>query len=156
MTRFVAIEGTHFSSETKQIDRFRDEHFFLSNMYPAMVDGFPSLEHAYVLAKIGYHHEPAIRSIDNPKKVKTYGKGFPVVEGWNTNKDTVMYRLVSKKFEHPELKPLLAQTGMAKLIEGNNWGDTYFGECPIGNGHNVLGNILMIVRYEIQHGNFIA
>jgi predicted NAD-dependent protein-ADP-ribosyltransferase YbiA (DUF1768 family) len=36
-----------------------------------------------------------------------------------------------------------------ELIEGNTWGDKYWGQCPIGNGRNELGKILMAIRDDI-------
>lgn len=36
-------------------------------------------------------------------------------------------------------------TGDAELIEGNNWGDTFWGVCN-GRGENMLGKLLMEIR----------
>lgn len=41
----------------------------------------------------------------------------------------------------------LIKTGDAELIEGNWWGDKYWGMCN-GEGMNKLGKILMQVRKE--------
>lgn len=43
---------------------------------------------------------------------------------------------------------MLINTGDAELIEGNSWGDTFWGECN-GIGENNLGKILMKIRKEI-------
>ena len=43
----------------------------------------------------------------------------------------------------------LINTGDAILIEGNTWGDTYWGVCD-GVGENRLGKLLMEVREECK------
>jgi predicted NAD-dependent protein-ADP-ribosyltransferase YbiA (DUF1768 family) len=43
----------------------------------------------------------------------------------------------------------LLETGDAELIEGNDWGDTFWGVCG-GKGNNFLGKLLMEVRKELR------
>jgi hypothetical protein len=45
----------------------------------------------------------------------------------------------------------LIQTGDAYLIEGNTWGDQYWGVCD-GQGLNSLGLLLMETRLVLQAG----
>lgn len=40
---------------------------------------------------------------------------------------------------------MLKATGEQQIIEGNTWGDTYWGTCN-DVGHNHLGKILMKIR----------
>jgi len=40
---------------------------------------------------------------------------------------------------------MLLQTGDEELIEGNKWGDRFWGVCK-GKGKNNLGKILMKIR----------
>jgi predicted NAD-dependent protein-ADP-ribosyltransferase YbiA (DUF1768 family) len=40
---------------------------------------------------------------------------------------------------------MLVSTDDRELIEGNTWGDTYWGVCG-GRGKNMLGKLLMEVR----------
>ena len=40
-------------------------------------------------------------------------------------------------------------TGDRVLVEGNDWGDTYWGMCN-GEGKNYLGKMLMSIREEIK------
>ena len=62
-----------------------------------------------------------------------------------------MYEIVLAKFSQNEyLKRRLLETGNALLIEGNDWGDTYWGVCN-GRGKNKLGKILMRVRTELAN-----
>lgn len=47
------------------------------------------------------------------------------------------------------MRARLLETGDAMLIEGNTWGDTFWGVCN-GQGLNVLGNLLMEIRQELR------
>ena len=53
------------------------------------------------------------------------------------------------KFSIPELRTKLLETDDAELIEGNTWGDTYWGTCS-GIGQNHLGKLLMKTRFKIR------
>lgn len=44
---------------------------------------------------------------------------------------------------------MLLKTGDEELVEGNTWGDTFWGVCK-GKGRNELGKILMKVREEFR------
>ena len=56
-----------------------------------------------------------------------------------------MASLLFAKFAQPELRKLLCETGDADLVEGNTWGDKFWGVCE-GKGKNMLGLLLMQVR----------
>lgn len=59
---------------------------------------------------------------------------------------SLMYDVIEQKFlQNPVLMQKLIKTKDAKLIEGNTWGDRYWGMCN-GVGENKLGEILMMVR----------
>ena len=60
-----------------------------------------------------------------------------------------MKELLKKKFENPQFRKLLLDTYPHELIEGNNWGDTYWGKCN-GHGKNMLGTLLMQIRSELR------
>lgn len=61
-----------------------------------------------------------------------------------------MRRLVWRKFtDDPYLAELLLATGDEELVEGNVWGDTFWGVCE-GKGENWLGKILMDIRKELR------
>jgi predicted NAD-dependent protein-ADP-ribosyltransferase YbiA (DUF1768 family) len=65
-----------------------------------------------------------------------------------------MYGLVYLKFaNHPELLKQLLATGDEELVEGNGWGDRFWGKVD-DIGENNLGKILMGVRRELgeNHG----
>ena len=62
-----------------------------------------------------------------------------------------MRQLLMTKFAWPGEQDLLLKTGTAELIEGNWWGDTFWGVFN-GAGQNHLGRLLMEVRefYDLQ------
>ena len=53
------------------------------------------------------------------------------------------------KFNIPELKQKLLETGNTELVEGNTWGDTFWGVYNV-EGENILGRLLMKVREELK------
>jgi predicted NAD-dependent protein-ADP-ribosyltransferase YbiA (DUF1768 family) len=65
--------------------------------------------------------------------------------GWDTLRVVFMRDLVRQKFEDHALATMLDATGVRQLVEGNTWGDTFWGVSG-GRGRNMLGEILMEVR----------
>lgn len=145
-----------------KIDRFDGEYRFLSNFWPAtcwLRDGlgdYPSVEHAYQAAKTtDLEWRKRIRSAESPGEAKRLGRQLPLRADWEKIKLDVMFSLVWQKFAcglgNPLPEKLLA-TGDAELIEGNWWGDTFWGVCR-GKGENHLGKILMEVRRILRTEN---
>lgn len=132
------------------ITSFSGEYRFLSNFWPVNITGilagrsFPSVEHAYVASKStdSIIHDRLSCSNMTAAQAKSLGRTLDIRPDWDDVKFTVMCVLVRKKFEYPELAKLLLATGDRPLIEGNTWGDVYWGQCPIGKGQNNLGKIL--------------
>lgn len=136
------------------IDQFNGPYRFLSNFWPAVVklDGldYQAVEIAYVAAKT---LDPVARTFIRGMRAgeaKRFGKGLVLRPDWEDAKLGIMRDLVTQKFRHRELGAQLLATWPRKLIEGNNWGDTYWGVCG-GLGHNHLGKILMDVREGLRH-----
>ena len=78
-------------------------------------------------------------------KAKRAGRSLHLREDWEVVKDSIMEEFIYQKFSKKEFKDKLLATGLATLIEGNTWNDTYWGVCN-GAGFNRLGKILMKVR----------
>ena len=75
---------------------------------------------------------------------------MPKRDNWSRIKNDVMLKLLRRKFvSGSHYATLLLDTGGAELIEGNTWGDTYWGVCD-GVGENHLGKLLMLVRDELS------
>lgn len=81
------------------------------------------------------------------RTAKRAGQRLALRPDWEQIKQAVMLNLQRQKYSYPELRTLLLATGNLELIEGNTWGDTYWGVCN-GVGDNWLGKILMQVRAE--------
>lgn len=57
-----------------------------------------------------------------------------------------MRAILESKFSDKQLYNLLLETKPRLLVEGNYWGDTFWGQCPVGVGENNLGKLLMEIR----------
>jgi ribA/ribD-fused uncharacterized protein len=131
------------------IDSFKGEYEFLSNFYPATVsyegEVYPSVEHAFQAAKT---LNPQMRlkiRLSNASGAKKLGRQLDLRADWETVKVDVMRELLKAKFSDPELRAKLKATGEEPLVEGNWWGDTFWGVCR-GQGDNHLGVLLMEIR----------
>jgi hypothetical protein len=59
-----------------------------------------------------------------------------------------------KKFSNPGLKSKLLETQDSILVEGNIWGDTFWGvDIRTNQGRNTLGILLMKLRDVIKNEN---
>ena len=139
----------------EKINEFKGEFRFLSNFWPCKVclDNveYPSVECAYQAAK---SLDPNVRKFflnASSAQAKQLGKMIAIRKDWNEVKVPIMYNLVWQKFSNDEtLRQKLLQTGSAELIEGNTWGDTFWGvDMRSGNGKNILGKILMETRANL-------
>lgn len=139
------------------ITSFTGRHWYLSNFYPCNVcyEGvvYPSSEHAFVAAKsTDMRDREYIATITTAGKAKQYGRRLTLRDGWNDIRVDIMTDIVRIKFDsNVDLQELLLSTGDKQLIEGNYWGDTFWGQCPVGTGENNLGKILMEIRNEKLH-----
>lgn len=108
-------------------------------------------EHAYAAAKCKTERDREfIRKCSTPGEAKRLARQVPIREDWDDIRLGVMYELVKEKFSrHKDLRDKLLATGQFPLIEGNRWGDTFWGVCR-GVGENNLGKILMRVRDELR------
>ena len=89
----------------------------------------------------------------NLSEAKRLGRRVRLRSDWEQVKYDVMLDVVRAKFnQHPDLAQKLLATGDEELVEGNDWGDTYWGVCN-GRGKNMLGKILMRVRAELRGEN---
>lgn len=137
-----------------KIDEFKGDFRFLSNFSPVEVkyDGnvYKSVEHAYQAAKtLDDNIRKTIREAETAGKAKKIGKNIPLREDWNDVKIDIMESLLREKFSKQLFKQLLKNTGDAELIEGNTWGDEFWGVYN-NYGHNHLGKLLMKIRNELK------
>ena len=140
----------------KTINKFKDDYEFLSNFYliPVMYNNilWITSEHAYQAAKTDNPIQiTEIANCQTPGKAKRLGKKVTMKSDWDQIKIGVMKSIVSNKFKNINLIDKLMETLGMKLIEGNIWHDSFWGDCKCPNcnnikGQNHLGKILMEIR----------
>ena len=120
------------------VQSFQGEYRFLSNFWYSDVHAIwnddrvkvPTIEHAFQAAKAMNRKDfDAICALPSPGNAKRYGRRVTLRSAWETVKLDVMESLLREKFSHPDLREKLLATGDAELVEGNTWGDIYWGVC---------------------------
>jgi len=138
-----------------KIDSFRGEFAFLSNFwYASFKHGkrtFMTVEHGYqALKAVDPKERIWVASAPTPLIAKRRGREIVLRKDWESVKLDIMYQLVLAKFvQNEDLAEKLLATGDAILVEGNDWGDRFWGKVD-GEGKNHLGKILMQVRKELR------
>ncbi len=140
------------------IESFFGKYRFLSNFYPSPIVGkndkeYPTVEHAFQAAKFpdGSSAHEQVRFAPTPGDAKRLGRTLgPPRADWDEIRVEVMRRLLRLKF-YPgsKLANKLEATGDAELVEGNTWGDQFWGVCG-GIGENWLGKLLMEHRSQLR------
>lgn len=135
------------------IGYFDGEHRWLSNFWPCRVEFegavYPSVENAYQAAK--FSPEARVMFVScKPYVAKRLGRSMPARADWDAVKVDVMRAALAEKFAPgTDLATQLLATGDVDLVEGNTWGDTFWGVCN-GKGHNHLGRLLMERRAQLH------
>jgi len=139
------------------INLFDGEYAFLSNFYYApfywqgllyyyVENAFQSFKTFDLIAR------EKIRLASKPGKAKRLGHKVVLRPDWAIVCRPIMFTFIWQKFtQNEELERLLLATGVKLLIEGNTWGDTYWGVCN-GVGQNWLGKLLMRARQDLREG----
>lgn len=168
MTIAATAPITSFRGQYRLLSNFADTPFWFTPP-----GGFAYVaatgEHAYQASKAG---TPAdrdwIAAAPTPGEAKHRGRGVQSLRpDWDQVKRQIMMQVILAKFgQHPPQAwpgagALLLATGNATLVEGNTWGDDYWGAVPAGKGtanlwvsadgacwagRNWLGRILMMTR----------
>ena len=153
---------TATTAPRRSISGFQDKYRSLSNFHPAPITfdleagdrsirvKAPTAEHAYQASKAAAVKDGlTVLNCATPGAAKRAGRRIRQRPDWATRKTAVMRRVVQAKFrQNSQLARQLLATGDAQLVEGNNWGDTFWGVYH-GRGQNRLGKILMNVRDEL-------
>lgn len=141
---------------TNTIDSFRGEYDFLSNFSRY---GFTDEKGTYWKTSEHYYqamkksNDPIYQAMVNvaksPGDAKRLGYGKQP-DNWHDISLDVMRKALRYKFDqNADIKQKLLDTGDSVLIEGNDWGDTFWGQVN-GKGHNMLGKLLMELRDEYR------
>lgn len=132
------------------IDSFRGEYRWLSNFHEQEIEFegmiYSTTEGAYQAAKfLDLEFRKKFQNV-RPGKAKRMGQKGELRPDWEDVKISIMFKINKLKFDADlELAEKLISTRGKYLIEGNNWGDTFWGVCD-GEGRNELGKILMEIR----------
>lgn len=139
------------------INSFRGEHSWLSNMHEIKIEinglVFKSVENAYQYGK-NTNDENWVQKCLNlsPREIKKASKNLDYDrKKFDYNKLSWMKRLLDIKFANDEMCIKLLSTGDENIVEGNMWGDRFWGvdvtiQPNIGENH--LGRLLMKIRDE--------
>lgn len=143
-----------------RITSFSGPYHCLSNFYPLKEfvyfanEEYPTVEHAFQAAKtFDKNTRKAIQNASSPTEAKRLGRDCSLRSNWDSLKIGIMFDLIYQKFDYDSnLRKILIDTKSTILIEGNTWGDTFWGKVKQGNvwhGQNWLGVILMQIRREL-------
>lgn len=135
------------------ISSFTGDYRFLSNFYPCLVSyegiNYPSVEHAYQAAKsLDREVRRRIAKLPAANQAKMAGAVVHIRLDWDQVKLQIMEDLLRIKFSSPKMAHQLLDTRDHDLVEGNTWGDRFWGICN-GKGENHLGRLLMKVRQDL-------
>lgn len=136
---------------------FSGANRWLSNFWAVSINRegvtYSSVEHAYMAAK---SDDPEWKRVcattAAPGAVKRASRTITLRDGWDALKVDVMLDCLRLKFYQPDMAAKLLSTGDALLVEGNTWGDVFWGVDIRRNppaGANTLGQLLMHVRGEL-------
>jgi len=136
MSNFYAHEQ-HFRTADKPLCMPTAEHVFQAAKYRAL-DADEDAKVAYVVK---------VAAAKTPTEARKLGKSVKGldIQAWDDMKIEVMREILLSKFSDPDLEARLLGTGDAMLVEGNTWGDTFWGRCD-KKGYNILGVLLMELR----------
>ena len=140
------------------ITTFDHKYNFLSNFHHCEVwfEGlkFKSSEAAFQAAKtLDIDIRKTFTQLE-PNKAKQIGRKLKMRSDWENVKLKIMEEIVRDKFtRNIGLQEALLATDNQELIEGNWWGDTFWGvDIKSGEGKNMLGQMLMEIRTFLQKG----
>lgn len=139
-----------------KIDNFNGDFEFLSNFAdsPFTHDGivYPTNEHFYQAMKsLDRKERKRIAALRTAGGSKRAGRKLTLRKDWESVKIGVMREGLRLKFkEGSVLAEMLVATAPATLVEGNHWGDKFWGvDNKTGQGKNWLGKLLMERRAKL-------
>ncbi|PHS22263.1 MAG: hypothetical protein COA84_13985 [Robiginitomaculum sp.] len=139
----------------RDIISFEGQYRFLSNFWPCNISAFgyiyQSVEHAYVASKSTHSDDHlAVFLLKSPGHAKRYGRKLKIRPDFDKIKVHYMRGFLEQKFARGSaLRADLDMTKGREIVEGNAWGDTFWGQSPVGTGKNNLGRLLMAIRDDI-------
>lgn len=139
------------------INEFRGEYDFLSNFVdcPIEMDGwvYKSVEHAYQSMK---SHDKQWKTYccdqtNSASDIKVKSKKINIRKDWDSVKYDIMKVCLIQKYNIEPFRSKLIDTGDDFIMEGNWWGDVYWGvDLKTNKGENNLGKIIMEIRDNLN------
>ena len=130
---------------------FRNNYYFLSNMFPCTISYNGK---TYKCVEAAFQAQKDLNSSLNFTEVdgftaKKYGRKVNLRKDWNSVRVAIMKEILIAKFtQNPELLFKLKEI-TEPIIEENTWNDTFWGVCR-GRGENHLGKLLEEVKFELE------
>lgn len=138
--------------------KINEKYGFCSNFYkhPIEIDGkiWPTTEHYFQACKFtNKAHKEKIRNASTPTQAKKLGNSreYKIRSDWEEVKVDFMMIAVLNKFSNRELKHKLLNVPDDTLLCEHCY-DTFWGDGMDGSGVNMLGRILIAVRYILKYG----
>lgn len=138
------------------IYRFRGNYNWLSNFYPVKIKlkdiVYPSVENAYQSMKNNNIYWKHYCRDNSPKDVKIKSKTIKIRKNWDNIKIKCMEFCLIQKYQQEPFKTLLKKTKNENILEGNDWGDSFWGVDLTVNpnyGENNLGRLIMDIRKKL-------
>lgn len=141
---FVTPDGTHTVLSNFYQSTFMAAHFSFDRL--TQVE-WKSVEHYYQAAKAcSIVDAEWVRAAATPGEAKRRGRKIALRDDWEAVKIPVMRNALALKFA-PDTQEAayLRSTEDFVLVEGNDWGDIFWGVAG-GFGQNWLGYLLMAQR----------
>ena len=149
--------------ETNMICGFYGSNRYLSTFYHSPVEYkgivYQNSEAAYQAQKCKNKNDRKLFYDLTGAEAKRIGKTIETIDVWDKYKTPIMFEIVFQKFlQNISLKNRLLKTNNELIVETNYWHDNYWGNCECEkckdiNGNNMLGCILMDVRYVLREMN---
>lgn len=137
--------------------RFRNEYYFLSNMYPCDITlNVRGVNHTFSCVEAAFQANKETARINefegiNGFEAKKLGRKVDILAdwgsaaNWNRHRVGIMREILICKFtQHPDLLEKLIKID-GPIVEENTWNDVFWGVCN-GKGENQLGKLLMEIR----------
>ena len=130
------------------ISNFKNEYYFLSNLFEVPVEyggkTFRTAESAFQAQKDASRADEFMRL--KGSDARSLGEKVEPRQDWDQVRVQIMREVVECKFKQNRwLMQKLMNTGKAQLVQESDWNDTFWGVYK-GKGENMLGKILMEIR----------
>ena len=140
-----------FAGKHRFLSNFANISFTFASPFSGEAVHAATCEHAYQAFKAEKEEDFFyVLEQQTPGRAKREGRNIKARDDWEVIKVAVMEKLVREKFQQNNKAMELLLETEGELIEGNTWGDRFYGQVN-GEGKNILGKILMRVRWEEQN-----